>query len=81
MEKPLEFLVNTIVFASLLMLSPWACAVLLIVRLLFYEGNLGGGRASLRSPGPLRVKEKDKGGGSSEEMSQSRLGFGFLSVP
>ena len=86
MKKPLEFLVNTMVFASLLMLSPWACAVLLIVRLLFYEGNLWRGRASLRSPGctlrsPLRVKEKDRGGGSSEEMSQSRLGFGFLSVP
>ena len=68
MKKPLEFLVNTMVFASLLMLSPWACAVLLIVRLLFYEGNLWRGRASLRRPERQRREIPD---GSSGEAPES----------
>ena len=56
------------VFASLLMLSPWACAVLLIVRLLFYEGNLWRGRASLRRPERQRREIPD---GSSGEAPES----------
>ena len=56
------------VFASLSMLLPWACAVLLIVRLLFYEGNLWRGRASLRRPERQRREIPD---GSSGEAPES----------